>query len=453
MTRGSTLTTRVVLAASILLLAACSDSGDDDSAGGSTSAPTTVEAATTTTEAVEPAEAPASTAPPDTTIAEPEGPSTESLEAAAFFAVVRAQDPQPEGPCALPVALSVEAMVDGGEVPPTFESEFLPDVFLDLDIGPVNVASNANYCGDVSYVVGPMTSDEWLAQFIPPEYDGDIDLQTGEVGPYRGGEAYNFCIVGDDTLGSYCGAGWTDGTLWVGLARAFDADTPVDIDRGFPNQDALIEAFDSNLVALIDEFATTDPLTGELISAPAADDANDQGALEGEDGFALLVADVDALESLNVTYVDALTTAEAAFNDTRSPDETGEEFTANGQIWIDDVASIGDDYAERAGVVIVDIEQRPLQSAELVAIRDAAVAHYRTWIEFTGAFVDFANAFVFGDEVTDWDELQRQLLGEIDTQISDTWQTLCTALGDGQPDGATLPDQLEQECRNTESET
>jgi len=168
--------------------------------------------------------------------------------------------------------------------------------------------------------------------------------------------------------------------------------------------------------------------------------------------FEDLLSDIAELEAINEVYTEAYGSAQDKFFETWRPDsDSVARFEQLGGIWYDEAWDAGAIFRDDIRRPLADLNAKPLEAkstnGDLDAARDAALAHFRAWQDFTFPYVDNIDRWVFTDSCTDgWIDCSDPELAPLSETINETFDAMCAKLSDEQPDDGQFSARIASEC-------
>jgi hypothetical protein len=170
---------------------------------------------------------------------------------------------------------------------------------------------------------------------------------------------------------------------------------------------------------------------------------------ESEDAlFEDVLVIVEELETATEDMVDELEgpTAEfgVAYSDSMISDE---EFQAAAAQWLEDSSRIINDYDVRSTAVRARLTSLRLRDEGLRKVREDARAHFGAWDELGDVYVAAIRSWIYDPSTPDdvYEHLQNES-EQIFSEISRSFEALCSTLGDEQPSSLAFQERIEDLC-------
>jgi hypothetical protein len=173
------------------------------------------------------------------------------------------------------------------------------------------------------------------------------------------------------------------------------------------------------------------------------------------DAFAALLDDIAALEQRTEQYGTDRTALEAELFGGDPVADPGQDFAATLNAYQAGHRELAEQYASDVQPMIAALEAAPLPVSpfgDLDAVRDAAVRHYRSWLDFVDEYqraIELWTFDVLGGRTTEnlVDDARNRMRPFID-ETANSFTDLCTALSDEQPPSGSFQGTIAAECES-----
>jgi hypothetical protein len=153
--------------------------------------------------------------------------------------------------------------------------------------------------------------------------------------------------------------------------------------------------------------------------------------------FEGLLSDIAELETINEIYADAQFKAEEKFFAAWSTNDSIARFERLADTWYGEVWEDQSIFYNDIKQPIADLDAQPLKAqstnGDLDAVRDAAIAHYRAWLDWIDPYIDNIDRWTRTEAATSWNEFTGDELDPLREEIDRTFDAMCATLSDEQP--------------------
>jgi hypothetical protein len=173
------------------------------------------------------------------------------------------------------------------------------------------------------------------------------------------------------------------------------------------------------------------------------------------DAFGALLDDIAALESRTAQYTDDRAALESQLFGDSGVADPGPAFQATLDSYQQGHSALADQYLADVQPMVAALDAKPLQASpfgDLDRVRDAAVRHYRSWLDYVPEYQTAIELWTFdvlnGRTNANFIDYSQNRLRSFIQETDDSFFALCGALRDEQPSSGSFSERIANECKN-----